>query len=142
LTKETLEKVGVQIWYEPTFTVTSDSTVPASAKKTITDVTHPDDWTFYATTDKTGKVTGIQKYAAAAKFNGHVESEGWSWQGDVATMGSGSKARLVLACKPSNITITSQKEDGTVKYGTGTLRKIVVHLEVKGKFRYIADSKK
>jgi hypothetical protein len=37
---------------------------------------------------------------------------------------------------------SSIKEDGTVKVGTEEYKKYVVKLEVVGKFRYIANSKK
>jgi hypothetical protein len=141
MTKQTFEKQGIQVWYDPKFEFSSDSTVDEHSKKMMEELKHGDDWNFEGTSSKTG-ISKIEKYAAPKKWNGHVESEGWSWQADVETMGGGSKARLVMACKPGDIAISSQKEDGTVKFGTGNVKKVVAHLTVKGKFRLIKDSKK
>ena len=141
MTKQNFEKEKLQIWYIPKFTFTSDNTVTENAKKLIEKLKNPDDWNFVGAAKKDG-LDRITTYKAPVTHNGHVESEGWSWQADVETMGSGSKARLVLACKPNNIKVTEQKAEGEATVGKDKYKIIKAHIEVVGKFRYIPDSKK
>src|ERR1700755_2268771 len=109
MTKQNFEKQKVQVVYKPSFDFTADATVAAYDKKKggtpaqslINKIKKmADDFTFFGELDKSGKLAKITKITFPQLNNGHVEKEGWGWQLDVKEVGSGSKARLVLACKP------------------------------------------
>jgi hypothetical protein len=150
MTKQNFEKQKVQVVYTTRFAFTNDATIAAYDKKkggtpaqslinTIKKM--PDDFRLTGELDKTGKLARITQILFPQINNGHVEKEGWGWQLDVKEVGSGSKGRLVLACKPgANVTIV-QKESGTAKVGKEDYKKIEATITLDGTFRAIADSK-
>lgn len=149
MTTQNFDKQKVQVIYKPTFNFTANATVAAydtkkggsTAADLIRTITgSPNDFIFDGVL-KGEKLDKIAKITFPRLNNGHVESEGWSWQLDVKEVGSGSKARLVLACKPgTNVTI-QQKESGTVKVGKDDFKKIEATIALTGTFRAIANAK-
>ena len=139
---QNFEKDKVQVTFEvKTFTFTSDKTVAKygdKATKLVTKFKDNAQWGFVGVLDK-GKVTRVSGVTYPGGNNGHVATEGWCWQLDAAALGSGSKDRLVMACKANNVAISSQKEDGTVKVGTDVYKKVKAELTITGTFRVVEN---
>ena len=139
---QNFEKEKIQVVYEvKTFNFTEDKTVAKygdKAKKMVTGFKKNDAWGFGFVVDKT-KVSRVSAVTYPGGFNGHSATEGWCWQLDAAEVGKGSSDRLVMAGKASDVTISSQKADGTVQVGTATFNKIKVELAIKGTFRVIEN---
>jgi hypothetical protein len=151
MTKQNFEKQKVQVQYTPRFTFANNATIAAYDKKKggspaqdlIDKIKKmPDDFTFTGELDKTGKLAKIAKITFPQINNGHVEQEGWGWQLDVKEVGSGSKSRLVLACKPgANVTIAQKEADKPVRIGKEDYKVIQATLTLNGTFRAIENSK-
>ena len=139
---QNVEKEKIQVLCEvKTFNFTSDKTVAKygdKATKMVTAFKKNEAWAFTCVVEK-GKVARVSAITYPAGYNGHTAAEGWCWQLDAAAVGSGSKDRLVAACKANNVAINSQKEDGTVKVGTDVYKKIKVELTVTATFRVIEN---
>ena len=139
----------VQVVYKITFNFTEDATVAAYDKKKggtpaadlIRTIKGKANEFNFVGELKDGKLAKINQISFPTFNNSHVENEGWAWQLDVKEVGSGSKSRLVLACKPNTHVTFTQKEVGTVKIGTAEYKKIEAAITLRGNFRAIANSK-
>jgi hypothetical protein len=147
---QNFHKEKVQVVYTPRFNFARDASIGAydkkkkrdvEAQKLISKLEQPADWNFDGVLSSKGTLERISKITYPRTNNGHQEDEGWGWQLDVSAVGSGSVDRLVLACKPKDITI-QQKESGTVKVGTEQYKKIEATLTLAGRFRAIENVKK
>jgi hypothetical protein len=146
---QNFDKQKVQVVYKITYNFTADPTVAAYDKKKggtpaadlIRTIKGKANEFNFVGELKDGKLDKITKISFPTFNNSHMEAEGWAWQLDVKEVGSGSKSRLVLACKPSTHVTIAQKESGTVKVGKEDYKKIEATITLRGKFRAIANSK-
>ena len=146
---QNFDKQKVQVVYKITFNFTADATVAAYDKKKggtpaadlIRTIKGKAKEFNFVGELKDGKLAKITQVSFPTFNNSHMENEGWAWQLDVKEVGSGSKSRLVLACKPSTHVTIAQKESGTVKVGKEDYKKIEATITLRGEFRAIANSK-
>jgi hypothetical protein len=137
----------VQVIYTPRFQFARDASIGdydrkhnGNAAKLISKLEKPADWSFDGVLSNKGALDRIREITYPRTNNGKLEKkEVWSCQLDVADVGSGSKDRLVLACRPGDVAI-AQRESGTVPVGREEYKKIEATLTLHGTFRAIEKS--